>query len=601
MVDLPFQPEQLWPFVADTDRMDRSAGLPPVRFVVSARREGGEVVRGEYRLLGLRVARWIEHPFEWEWPRHFSVRRDYESGPLLSFHGGTQLDRTPRGTRLRSFVEIVPRHGWLRPLVRFGLAPLGLHRAARQHRAIARYLAGRAPEPFPTLVRLRSRAEPGRLTAGIERLLAEGAPAEPTQRLGRLLAEAADEDVAGMRPLELARHWSTDARETLEVFVRAAVAGLVELRWELVCPRCRGVKATASHLRDLAEGGYCPTCNLHFIANQDEAIEARFYPNRGLRSVEVGTYCIGSPMKTPHRVAQTVAPPAAARAWHLELSPGVYHLSSPQSRGLVELTLGALGAPPEPVVVRAAPEGLSPARLVAAAGRLDLRLENATGWPVTFCLDDARWAETGATPGRLMTLPAFRTLLSPEALAPGFELAIGRVGLLFTDLAGSTALYERIGDARAFKLVGEHFTLLRQPIEAAGGAVVKTIGDAVMAAFPDGRSALRAGLGIQQAIRTLNTEEGIDAARLVKVGVHVGACYAVTLNDRLDYFGTAVNLAARAQHEARGGEVVASGAVLEEAQADLAANGLQAEPFEVELKGFSAPVRLFRICHPASG
>jgi class 3 adenylate cyclase len=194
-----------------------------------------------------------------------------------------------------------------------------------------------------------------------------------------------------------------------------------------------------------------------------------------------------------------------------------------------------------------------------------------------------------------MTLPAFRELLSSEALAPGFELAIGRVGLLFTDLAGSTALYERIGDARAFRLVGEHFNLLRRPIEQAGGALVKTIGDAMMAAFPDGRSALRAGLQIQRVIRSLSTEGVDDPSRLVKVGVNAGACFAVTLNDRLDYFGTAVNLAARAQHEARGGEVVSTAAALEEGRAELEQAGLRAAPFEVKLRGFSAPVRLYRI------
>ena len=118
-----------------------------------------------------------------------------------------------------------------------------------------------------------------------------------------------------------------------------------------------------------------------------------------------------------------------------------------------------------------------------------------------------------------MMLPAFRAFLSSEALAPGFELALGRVGLLFTDLAGSTALYERIGDARAFRLVGEHFSLLSAPIEGNGGALVKTIGDAIMAAFPDGRSAMAAALQMQRSIRALETNDVVDVKRLIKVGV----------------------------------------------------------------------------------
>ena len=214
---------------------------------------------------------------------------------------------------------------------------------------------------------------------------------------------------------------------------------------------------------------------------------------------------------------------------------------------------------------------------------------------MTIALDDARFSELGTTPGRLMTLPAFRSFLSAEALAPGYELAIGRVGLLFTDLAGSTALYQRIGDARAFKLVGQHFGLLSQPIEASGGALIKTIGDAIMAAFPDGRSALAAALKLQRAMLKLDTAGIADPAHLLKVGIHAGPCYAVTLNGRLDYFGAAVNLAARAQNEAQGGEVVLTEAVLEESQTVLKQAAVVASPFQVELKGFSEPVRLYRI------
>jgi class 3 adenylate cyclase len=427
----------------------------------------------------------------------------------------------------------------------------------------------------------------------MHRLVAEGAPMKPAERLADTVANAADEDVAGMRPLELAQRWNTDARQTLEVFVRATVAGLVELRWELLCPRCRGAKATASHLRDLANGGYCPTCNLHFFASVDESIEARFYPNPSIRKIEVGTYCVGSPMKTPHRLAQAELAPGESRTWSVALEGGVYVVSSPQSDGLVRLLVKDQSSASS-AQIRIGADATN-AEICVRPGRVHMYVSNQCKATISVALDDTRWSELGATPGRLMTLPAFRAFLSREALAPGFELAIGRVGLLFTDLAGSTALYERIGDARAFKLVGEHFTLLWGPIERNGGAIVKTIGDAVMAAFPDGRSAMAAGVDMQRAIRSLETNGVVDAARLIKVGVHVGACYAVTLNERLDYFGTTVNLAARAQNEALGGEIVATQAALEEGLAELECQGLGWEGFDVELKGFSAPVRLFRI------
>jgi class 3 adenylate cyclase len=593
---VPATPEQLWSYVADTDRMDRSAGLPPVRFRQNLRRDGGETVSGEYRLFGLTFARWTEHPFEWVYPHRFAVHRDYQLGPLLHFHGGTELTPSAGGTQLRSFVEITPRYGWLAPLVRFGLLPVGLRRAARQHRAIGAYLAAAAPEPFPALASLRARANSAQVDSHVQRLIAAGTPSEPALQLGRLLNEGPDEDVAGMRPLELARRWGLAAQATLETFVRATVDGLVELRWEMLCPRCRGVKATAAHLRELAGGGFCPTCNLHFVADVDEAIEARFYPNPGIRNVQIGMYCVGSPAKTAHRLAQAELAPGSRCEWTLGLAPGRYELSSPQASHSMRLEVEPpTAADSRCLEVEWRPDGPRPSQATVVAQPVALRLSNAGDAPMTLALDDARFNELGTTPGRLMTLPAFHTFLSAEALAPGYELAIGRVGLLFTDLAGSTALYERMGDARAFKLVGQHFGLLSRPIEAGGGALIKTIGDAIMAAFPDGQSALAAALELQRAMLELDTAGVADPAHLLKVGVHAGSCYAVTLNGQLDYFGGAVNLAARAQNEARGGEVVLTEAVLQDCQRLLGDAALVASPFDVQLKGFSKPVRLYRI------
>ncbi|MBI4495026.1 MAG: SRPBCC family protein [Chloroflexi bacterium] len=591
---MPFAPEQLWPFVADTNRLDRAVGLPPVHVTRVERQEGGEAQQGEYRVLGLPLARWTEHPFEWEWPRRFSVVREYQRGPLVRFWGGTELLPVAGGTRLRVVAHFTPRSALFDPLVRFGIAPRSVGRACRQYQAIAAFLAGQVADPFPNLARARSQADTARLDALVARLRAEGAAPEPTAQLRRLLAEAADEDVAGMRPLELAERWGTDPQRSLETFLHATVAGLLEMRWELLCPVCRGVKAAAAHLHEVPVAGRCAACNLHFTPSADEAIEARFYPAPAIRTVELGAYCVSSPAHTPHRRAQVTLPPGGTREWQLALVPGPYAIRSPQSRGLVRLRAESAGAP---ALLEVGVESMAmlPEQAQVAAGGLTLRLANATAHAVTVALDDARWSEAAATPGRLMVFPAFRQLFSNEALAPGIELAIGRVGLLFTDLAGSTALYERAGDARAFRLVSDHFAVLRRAIEAAGGAVVKTIGDAVMAAFPDGRAALAAALALQRDIRTLDDGGLVDPARLVKVGVHVGACFAVTLNERLDYFGTAVNLAARAQHEAQGGEIVATATAFDDAADLVAAAGLHGQPFEVQPKGLSAPVRMYRV------
>ena len=129
---------------------------------------------------------------------------------------------------------------------------------------------------------------------------------------------------------------------------------------------------------------------------------------------------------------------------------------------------------------------------------------------------------------------------------------------------GSTELYERFGDAQAFALVKEHFHIMERIVRANDGGIVKTIGDAVMAVFVDPRNALRSAVEMIEAFDDLETARKLKNSIVVKVGIHHGPCIAVTLNERLDYFGTTVNIAARVQGLSDGRDVMASGAMFAE-------------------------------------
>jgi class 3 adenylate cyclase len=164
--------------------------------------------------------------------------------------------------------------------------------------------------------------------------------------------------------------------------------------------------------------------------------------------------------------------------------------------------------------------------------------------------------------------------------------------LLFTDLKGSTSLYEAIGDAPAYKLVRDHFVYLTDVVEAHRGSLIKTMGDAIMAAFSDGGNAVTAAIRVQSGVADFNRGRD-DGGVVLKIGLHQGACIAVTADGKLDYFGSMVNLAARLQGESQGGDIVLStdlaGAV------DLADLMPEAQRFEMaresgSLRGFDNPV-----------
>ena len=204
------------------------------------------------------------------------------------------------------------------------------------------------------------------------------------------------------------------------------------------------------------------------------------------------------------------------------------------------------------------------------------------------------WVRDALTADRVTTLQAFRDLFSEEVLRPGDDVAVDHVTFMFTDLAGSTELYRRLGDAAAYHRVREHFALLAGVVRSHDGGIVKTRGDGVHAAFVEPADALRCALAIQARIAAAG-DEGALAGIRVRIGLHAGPSIAVTIDGRLDYYGTTVNTAARLEGQGRGGDVVLSAPLA----ADPAVAALLAdtplERLDVPLKGLGGIYLVMRI------
>jgi class 3 adenylate cyclase len=201
------------------------------------------------------------------------------------------------------------------------------------------------------------------------------------------------------------------------------------------------------------------------------------------------------------------------------------------------------------------------------------------------------WRPT-LTGKRLLTTQSFRELFRAETLPPDASLELQSLAILFTDLKASTQLYEHIGDLEALRLVREHFKLLRDVVAEEEGAVVKTIGDAVMATFSETPLAVRAGARMHHALEKLAGPAELQ----LKVGVHTGPVVAIDSNERLDYFGQTVNIAARVQGLADGRELVCTDAVLASpgVREVVATLGLVLRREEALLKGIDQPVVVHR-------
>ncbi len=237
-----------------------------------------------------------------------------------------------------------------------------------------------------------------------------------------------------------------------------------------------------------------------------------------------------------------------------------------------------------------------PVPAVLAPGPLRVDVENATGRRAAFILFHvgvpfSTSHEPFLSGKRLLTCNAFRVLHATDAPAAETGLTIKDLTILFTDLKGSTALYDRIGDLNAFLLVSRHFRQLQEIVAAHGGAMVKTIGDAVMAVFDHPAAGVRAALEMLAP-----PPNGDDRDRLLlKIGLHRGPTLAVRLNDIADYFGQTVNLASRAQQQAGAGELCLTAQVRASAGVDELVAGLPQAGEPAGLDGVSEMLDLYRI------
>ena len=164
----------------------------------------------------------------------------------------------------------------------------------------------------------------------------------------------------------------------------------------------------------------------------------------------------------------------------------------------------------------------------------------------------------------------------------------GTVTLLFSDLEGSTAMTERLGDRDAQEVLRDHNTIVRRQLEDSGGFEVKSMGDGFMLAFSSGRSGLECAVGIQRSFSSYNTGHPAEPLR-VRIGIHTGEA----IKEGEDFFGKNVILASRISAKAQGGQIFVSSLFKEitESGVDIRFGEMQ----EVELKGLAGMARIYPV------
>src|SRR5882757_9030474 len=393
-----------------------------------------------------------------------------------------------------------------------------------------------------------------------------------------LIEKGEDHELNRINVLDFSARTGLDEERVISGFLHASRLGLFDLTWNVLCPGCGGVLDAHSTLKSLSPEDYhCGLCACGYQASVDEQVEVAFTVSPRVRRIaahDPNTLPLWEYFKqvfwssgvdlnresfeslTDEVTLDALELPAGEKAvLSLQLPPQFIIVFEPVTHSAQFIDVQG-----EPTKERQqlsliynkvhAPTGTTTMR----PGPLRLALDNQTDvrvLPSVFIAADGLHHLLGnrkpfLTAKRMLTNQTFRDVYKADNLNIDQRLKITSLTFLFTDLKGSTALYERVGDLAAFDLVRAHFHALLEIISSEKGAVVKTIGDAVMATFVRPEHAIVAGLRIRAAMDALNAERGRDDL-VVKIGIHEGPCLAVMLNERQDYFGQTVNIAARVQ------------------------------------------------------
>lgn len=463
---------------------------------------------------------------------------------------------------------------------------------------------------------------------GLFALLRQSAQPDAAAAIEQLVRNGTDRQLNRVNVLDFAARHGLNEEHAIAAFLHAARLGIFEMSWNVLCPGCGGVLDASASLKSVCKDEYsCALCAAGYEPTLDEMVEVTFTVTPRVRRIAA---------HAPHEL------PIVEYFRQIFWSSGIdiaeesfEQLVDDVTLEAIELPAGekailSLQLPPEftivfdPVThatqfldVKGEPtrerQNLSvvlnkvrspTGTIEMRPGPLRLQIENRTDMrvlPSVWIAGEKLHELLGRrkpflTAKRLLSNQTFRDLYRTDTLDVDQRLKITSLTFLFTDLKGSTALYDRVGDLVAYDLVRAHFAVLNEIVASESGAVVKTIGDAVMATFPTPDRAVAAALRMRQAMHEIRTGDRREDLML-KIGIHEGPCLAVMLNDRQDYFGQTVNIAARVQGLADARAIFASQCVVENptvAEA-LAREGLKPVPQRHALRGVGEEITLYQI------
>ncbi|MDM8543025.1 DUF5939 domain-containing protein [Desulfococcaceae bacterium HSG9] len=448
------------------------------------------------------------------------------------------------------------------------------------------------------------------------------------EAFGKALTELDNWELYRINPIQFAADRGMNPDEIVNLFVCAARIGLFDLTWDLICPVCSGLLSTdqvISHLN--RESFHCAYCHVDLPVILDDYIEITFTVNPEVYQININPYhdhdtfrqaFFSRNFKFPKVTIKTILQchiefffvwPEKYETYEFELKPErMYRLISIKINSGVSLITdnSEASSGTQTVHIHGDSGKFSPEEVRLHPGQVKLYVHNAHSSPIDILIFEADYPllhklekdyppiiAPFLTGKMLLNNQAFRSLFKMQELATDLRISVRSLTMLFTDLKGSTKLYDTVGDMRAYRLIQNHFSLLEESARKYAGAIVKTMGDAIMASFSEPGNGVMAAVDMMKNI--CNMPEDENGKLGLKIGLHEGPALTVNNDGRLDYFGQTVNIAARVQGLAQAGEIWLSDSVFHGTNVNepLQANGYTYEARSVKLKGVGHHAKVY--------
>lgn len=532
--------QKLWIFLNDTERIRRNLGMSAQNPKFIPRPNGGSTVKIKFKKMMMDMEFYDLPPY-WD-GSVFQSEEIHVKGPLKYLSNRMAIKEAKEGKiqvflsisySASFFIRMILYHIMLKPSL------IKLKKYILNHVKIINNIS---VNHFFFENDLQTHERSDKVFGKIMRKMKDHPEKEITKALASFIATVGEENLFRVRPYEIAAFYNLDKIKVLEYFLLANNKGVFEMSWDLLCPNCQGRRDNVSSLSEIENNAHCDMCNIAYDIDYASNIELSFRPHPSIRKISNERFCYGGYVNTPHILVQTMLDPASIqkpfiKEINISLKEGDYFLKAERFQTKMNLTVEK-GSNKELVIDLIEPDFQ---RSVTVDENFKLTLKNTESYWHRVGITYKSQNPFIATADVIMSLSSFRKLYGTEPLSPGINLSVSNVALVFTDVGGSTELYQKVGDSKAFSFIKNHFDIIDEILQKHNGSLVKTIGDATMSCFYNLKDAFNFAVEVRQKIVKYFSNKGLS----IKIGVNEGPCIAMNLNDKLDYFGSMVNVAAR--------------------------------------------------------